>query len=464
MLPPRMLRIIRFVALACVCASAVDEARAATDAALFRIYFHDGAAIVSYGEYARLDDRVIVSMPVGGPADVPRLQVVTLPAGMVDWDRTERHAQSVRYQRYAATYGEADFDLLQTQIARVLSEIALTTDRARALAIAESARRTLADWPRSHYGYRQDDVREIVGLLDGAISRLRTPGAPAAFELSLTASAPVLLEPMASLPTPREQLDQIFRVLTMTGRAADRVALLQAAAALLGEHAAAFAPAELVALRRSAEGQLREELATDARYAALAQRVSLTAQQAAARAQIADVERVLAAIPQEDAKLGRLRPEMVQALQANVQRQLFAARQLRLLRDRWTIRRDLFRDYQRAVGAQILQLVKAQPSLEAIRRFEGPEPGRLQSLQSRLSGGAERLARTPAPEDLRPAHDLLVSAWRFAEGAMRARYQAIRSGNVDTAREASSAAAGALMMFARAQEEIRTFLEPPKLQ
>ena len=39
--------------------------------------------------------------------------------------------------------------------------------------LAEQARRTLIDWPAGHYGYRQKDIREIVGLLDEAISDLQ---------------------------------------------------------------------------------------------------------------------------------------------------------------------------------------------------------------------------------------------------------------------------------------------------
>jgi len=58
---------------------------------------------------------------------------------------------------------------------------------------------------------------------------------------------------------------------------------------------------------------------------------------------------------------------------------------------------------------------------------------------------------------------LVTSAWRFAETALRTRYEAIASGSLGTAREASSAAAGALMMLNRAQAEIRAFLEPPRL-
>ena len=67
------------------------------------------------------------------------------------------------------------------------------------------------------------------------------------------------------------------------------------------------------------------------------------------------------------------------------------------------------------------------------------------------------------PTDLKPAHDLLISALRFGEGAARIRFQAVSSGSLATAREASSSAAGSLLMFDRAQQEIRTYLEPPRL-
>ena len=51
----------------------------------------------------------------------------------------------------------------------------------------------------------------------------------------------------------------------------------------------------------------------------------------------------------------------------------------------------VYRDYQRSVGSQLLQLVTSQPQLEAIRRLEGPAPATLQRCARALSGGAERL-------------------------------------------------------------------------
>jgi len=176
------------------------------------------------------------------------------------------------------------------------------------------------------------------------------------------------------------------------------------------------------------------------------------------------VERIISQVAKEDKNLGQRRPEVVQALDASLQLQLDNARRLRLLRDRWQIRRTSYRQYQRTINSQLLQLVKIQPSLDAIRRLNGPPATTLVSLRSRLDGGADRLQRVTVPDYLRATHELLVSAWRFAETAVDIRYDAVSSGNVTIAWQASSSAAGALLMVERVQHEIRALLEPPRLE
>jgi len=44
------------------------------------------------------------------------------------------------------------------------------------------------------------------------------------------------------------------------------------------------------------------------------------------------------------------------------------------------------------------------------------------------------------------------------------RYEAARAANVTGAWEASSSAAGALLLLSRAQQELRTLLEPPTIR
>lgn len=438
-------------------------AGAASEPTLFRLFFHDGTSVVSYGEFTRVGDRVVFSLVVGG-ADEPRLHAATLPAHTVDWDRTELHAASTRSQWYAQTRGEEDFSRLSDEVAAILNTVVMTGDRTRALEIARQARASLAEWPREHYGYRQRDVREILAILDEAISAIRASTGGGSFELALVAEAPeIVLEPLAPMPSIHEQVDQALRVAAVTDQAAERVALYQAVLQLLADAGPVIPAGEAATLRRIAGTAIRAEQEIDARYTEMARTLMADALRGAARARVSDVERVLNRIPREDTRLGRRRPQIVQALHSSVQEQLDAARRLRLLRDQWTIRRSLYFAYQRSVGAQLLQLVKSEPALEAIRRLDGPLPEVLMTLQSQLRGGAERLERVQPPPDLRTTHELLLGAWRFAEIAVKGRYDAARAADVNAAWSASSSAAGALLLLSRAQQELRTFLEPPQL-
>ena len=461
--PCMRLRITSFVVL--VWLAAAPAARAAADATLFRLFLRDGTSVVSFGEFARVDEQVVFSMPVGGPADQPRLHVVTLGASEIDWKRTDRYAAAARSQRYADTRGEDDFLTLSNDIARVLNEVAYASDKRAALTSAEQARKTLADWPATHYGYRQRDVRQVVSLLDEAISDLRASAGRDDFNLALVATPEETgYEPLLGMPTIAEEIDATFRLAQLAPRVADRVSLLQETLELLTEAGASIPPAESSRLRHLAEDQIHAETVIDQRYAAMSRRLLSSATSAAGQARIGDVERALNQLSKEDARLGGRRPEVVQSLGTALQLQLDNARRLRLLRDQWQIRRASYRDYQRAVGSQLLQLVKIQPSLEAIKRLAGPSPRTLVTLRSRLDGGAERLQRLTVPEELRATHELLVSAWRFAESAVDIRYSAVSSGDVAIAWQASSSAAGAMLMVARVQHDIRVLLEPPKLQ
>ena len=447
--------------VACLVAAS-RPAGAAGEVTLFRLYLLDGTILTSYGEFARVDDSVIFSMPVGGRPEEPRIQVTTVKAALIDWTRTDRYSASARYQRYAETRGEEDFRILSNEVALALNDIALSSNRQQALTLAEGVRRTVADWPRMHYGYRQSDVREIVAILDQAISSLRAAQGATSFELSLVAMADAPeLEPVASMPNTRQQLDEMFHVASIS-KGAERVAVLQSALTLINEAAPTLSDAS--ALKRTTETQIRQELTTDRKYAALSQKLVTQAKGYAARASISDIQRLVTRVPKEDAKLGAQRPEMVQALNSTLQSQLFAARRLRLQRDQWLLRQSAYREYQRSVGSSLRLLVKSQGSLDAIRTLEGPTPAQLIALRQQLSGGAERLQRMRTPDYLRSTHELLVGAWRFAENATRARYDAIEGANAAAAWEASSAAAGALMMLSRVQLEIRSLLEPPRLQ
>ena len=455
---------LRLLAATVIWACAVS-AQAATDATLFRLFLKDGSALVSYGEFTRVQDRVVFSMPVGGSPNEPRLQVVWILAASVDWPRTDRYSESARYQHYADTKGDEDFAILNNEVAKVLNDIALSTNRAQALALATRARAALAEWPNQHHGYRQDEVREIVAIIDESIANLRSAGGATNFDVALVASAPAVpLEPVLGMPSQREQLDQVLRLAAMTPNATDRVALLQSALVMVNENGAGLVGTALTATRASIEARIRSDFEIDRKYSRLAQQLTQRATREAGRARITGVEKTMDRLVREDVKLGQRRPEIVESLRASIEASLGDARRLRLLRDQWVLRQALYRDYQRLVGGELLSLVKSQPQLEAIRRLDGPPLGTLQSLRSRLTGGAERLERIEVPEDLRGTHSMLVGAWRFAENAAKGRAEAVSSGNVARAWEASSAAAGALLMLSQAQKGIQDLLELPRLK
>jgi hypothetical protein len=448
-----------------LCLAVSGVAWAAPEATLFRLFLRDGGTVVSYGEYVRLEHSVVFSLPVGGTADKPRLQVTSLPSDLVDWPRTERYAASARYQRYAATRGEEDYERLTAQVAAALSGIAEHTDPLEALALAERARQLAADWPGTRLGYRGEDISEILGVLDDAISSLRAATGSGAFDLAFVALplAPPL-EPVLGMPGIHEQLDQIFRLAALSSSPSEKMALLEAALARVSEVGPELPPEDAAIFRHAAEARLRDERETNRRYTDLARRLMARALRAAGEAKVSDVQGVIAQVPREDDRLGQRRPAVIESLTASLSDRLSDARILRLRRDQWALRLPIYREYERVVGSSVELLVDAIPALDAIRSLEGPDPERLVGLRAQLAGGAEYLERVGTPAYLREVHERLIGAWRFAESAASGRFDAVSEVDPAAAWQASSSAAGALMMITRVQQDLRAIMEPPTLQ
>jgi hypothetical protein len=164
-----------------------------------------------------------------------------------------------------------------------------------------------------------------------------------------------------------------------------------------------------------------------------------------------------------DEALGRTRPDTVSAIVAVVEEQLDAARRLRLERDRWALRLPELRSYRESVGSSIQKLIRLGPALEDIKALAGSGPDALGSIL-KAAGDVLRVARaiTP-PDELREVHSLLLSATQLADAAARFRREAALTGDMSRAWEASSAAAGALMLSARARTEMQVALRLPQL-
>jgi hypothetical protein len=434
------------------------------ETSLLRVFLVDGTTLTSFGEYARVGDRIVFSMPLGsGREGIPPLQLVSLPERHVDWARTDAYRETARAAQYAAAQGENDFALMTGDVARVLNEIALAKDPAHRLRLAEQARAQLAEWPAKHYGYRAKDVREIAALLDETIADLRAAAGGNQVDLSFVANieppAPVLLLPP---PTRTEVIAQALSIAEMADVPADRIAMLQKTVAFIDSSAEAGLDAGLQRARDLAQRRLERELDVDRRYTGFMRTLTAQASASAARADVRGVERVIARVARLDEQFGQQRPADVRSLTATLHAHLDSARRLRLARDRWRLRLAGYRSYSRFVKSPLAQLDLMRPGLQDIKTLAGPEAVSLGRLTARATQAARELRGVIPPPDLAPIHALLQSACQMASAAVETRFKAVASGDMPTAWNASSAAAGSLLLLARARDELERYLVPPR--
>ena len=433
----------------------------AADAVLYRIFLTDGSTVVSYGEFARVAGRVVFSMPVGNVENgTPDLQLVSVSDSTVDWLRTEQYADAVRAKRYGETKGEEDFTRLSAEVARTLSEVALTKDPRQRLAIANQARQLLAGWPARNFGYRARDVAQLSSLLDEVVSELRVAAGESRLDLSLVVStSPPPPVPLMAPPSFRETIEQAFRVTRVTTESTERVSLLgsvvEALEPLTAESWAA-------ALHARASADLGLELRTEGAYAELIAETMVAADQRARMADVKAIEKLVRRVLEADDRLGRRRPQATAALLATLDSRLADARRLRLERDAFAARMRILRAYRSNVKSALENFRESTGGLEEIRALAGPSSKALGRISERASRSMLRLKQMKPPSELHTAHGLLTSAFQLAGQAAATRQKAIQTTSMDLAWQASSAAAGALMMFASANEELERFGAPPQ--
>lgn len=451
---------IRAALLAAVVAAAGPVA--AADAVLYRVFLRDGSSLVSYGDFARVGDRVVLSVPIG-TAEQPRLQLMSIAESTVDWQLTERYADAARAKHYADTRGEDDFTLLSGEVARALNEVALTSDPARRVALADRARQQLAEWPALHYGYRSSDVAELSTLLEGVVSELRVAAGQSRFDLNLVA-APVTSPPMNLLPPPglRESIELAFTAARVAAEPAERASLLESIVRELESSSADGGWAADVRTRATAE--LAAEQRVDQAYGQLTARTLARATDRARRADVRAIDALIQSVLASDVKLGRVRPNEITALLVAVDAKKTAAQRLRLARDAWSLRAGVLREYRRQLSRPLDRLTRLKRWLEDVRQLAGPAPKAVGQLEERAAVAGRELALLKPPPEFEPTHALLSAACGLAARAAASRRRAINSGDMPAAWEASSAAAGALMMLERAAEDLKRQIERPQLQ
>ena len=434
--------------LALVCASPATAA----ESVLYRLFLIDGTTLVSYGEFSRVSDRVVFSIPVGQVEESPDLQLVSIPETSIDWERTDQYSNAVRAQRYGETRGDEDFALLGNRVTEALNLIALTRDPARRLAMAQEARGNLARWPSQNFGYRAAEVAQLTGMLDEVISELRVAAGQTSFDVSLVATTGPSLVELLPAPDFRGTLEQAFAASAVTPEPAERVSLLRAVTSALRE------PAKRggweAALHARAAADLATELRIDQSYRDLSAASIATATARAARGDVTGVQGLLQNVLKADDRLGRRRPQESAALLAFLDLQLNEARRVRLARDAWVVRAEAFTAYRSGIAPAIGELRRSTRSLENIRELAGPPPGLLPRLEQRLVMAKQQLAAVSPPAELDAAHGLFGAAFQMARRAVATRRNAVSSKDMKLAWDAASAAAGALMLLDRAAQEL----------
>lgn len=452
-----------FVAAFLAFATTARAQNAPPQATLYRIFLTDGSTLVSYGEYARVSDRVVLSLPLGGTPASPRLQLLSIPATSVDWDRTDAYADAARAARFAATRGPDEYALLQQAVARALSDIAVTTNADRKLAMAIEARQNVTRWAAEHFAYRARDVAQLASLFDDVIAEVRAASGAKNTNLALVANMAAPPDvPLLPAPDLQESAENGMRAASLTTDPTERTSLLHA----IADSLAGATPSDVWAapLKARVATALGTEERIDKSYAALTTDLVGAADRYARAANVRAMLNLQQRALKEDDRLGRKRPQEFAALMASLDLKLDGARRLRLARDRWAARLELLQEFQTAIAEPVSMLRASRPRLEAIRQLESTPRRTLVWLQGQTSIVTRLLAEVHPPVGGEAALNLLTSATQLAARAVTSRQQAVSTGEMQPAWEAASAAAGALMLLDRAAEELQHLTKAPDLK
>jgi hypothetical protein len=422
----------------------------ASDATLFRVFLNDGSALVSYGEFSRVGDQVVVPLPI--QLNPLKLQMISIPGDRVDWEKTDAYSDSARAARYAATRGPDDFAMLSTSVSQALTDIALTEDPQRKAAMAAEARQNLTKWLAEHFGFRAADVAQMAGWFDEIVARTRQAAGQPNFDLSLMAAnaAPPSV-PLLPAPGAAGMLQQSLQAATLVQSAADRISLLRA----IRDSLQGQTDPSLIPLKATVASRLADEERTTSIYATYVRQVLRAAARLAAKADVQGLIDMAAHILDDDDKMGHKRPGELASLLSAVDAKLEAARELRLARDQWEARRQLRHAYYRAIEEPERALRLSRPALSEIQKLAGPAPNALGRAKTRLTMAKNTLDVVKPPEQMETAHALLAGALKLALQAVESRFAAIQGAGMQRARDASSAAAGALLLLDRATEELQ---------
>lgn len=440
-------------------------ASTAASSAWFRIFLESGEVIATPTEFTRIDDVVLLQLPLGVADGAPETRSVTLAASQIDWAKTEAYRESVRRARFDAAGGARAFAAFSEEVAATLRQVAEVPDALERIRRLESARARLAQWPTLHHGYRAAEVNETLSVIDDLLNGLRAAAGQQTFSLALTASAhppavdasPVVLEP----PTVQEQVAQSLTVAPLVTDPVERLRLLESAALLLDHQGAALDPEWARDARSHARRQISREHRVTRAYARLRTWMLEKTTRLLALADVRGLMRLREDVQKRDARLEHARPDEMQALLGTVDARLEAARRHRLQLERWAERRPVLERYAGVVRRHVAASDALLRALEDVKALSGPGPALLTQAEGRLAGARADAGLLDVPDEARQLHQTWMSAQQLATRALQTRRAAMRSGDLPQAWEASAAAAGALLLLQQLRTELAGLVQPP---
>jgi hypothetical protein len=266
--------------------------------------------------------------------------------------------------------------------------------------------------------------------------------------------------PLLPLPGLQESVEQALHASSLAPDATERISLLQAIQRSLGAESSEWA----APLRARVSAELAIETRADRQYSALTRDAIRDADQGVKVGDVTAVEQLIQRTLRTDDRFGQRRPQEMASLLAVLDRKLESARRVRLARDQWAERAAGLLRYRQALSGPLGLFRLSRTSLDEIRRLAGPSRLRLADLETRSAHAAALLEAISPPSEGTEVQGLLKSAIDLATRAAAARRHAITTGQMSEAWQASSAAAGALMLFDRAVGALQALeTAPPPL-
>jgi hypothetical protein len=126
------------------------------------------------------------------------------------------------------------------------------------------------------------------------------------------------------------------------------------------------------------------------------------------------------------------------------------------------LRAALIRSYWQEIRQGLDKLLGVRLWLTDVRQLAGPSPDALRRLAYDAESAGHQLAKIRAPAEVAAAHSTLAAASGMAVRAAKTRLDALRSGSMEVAWEASSAAAGSLLLLDQAVRDLRRITREPE--